>query len=177
MSQVDALCERLRGISLDATVESKETKWWKYIQGAVRVADRNIDLVEWEKIWYPSDDIPDTYRCNYVVEAKVEGLEEKLKAEGKPVRKSFFSRKVVDFKWKGEELAQSLGSDTELRSFLLSQRRPSKVEIEPWKEHQCVRIRPKRYTDSPEAAFPTVEAFEAYDRIAQHIRSIANVRP
>jgi len=28
----------------------------------------------------------------------------------------------------------------------------------------------------PESAFPTVEAFEAYDRIAQHIRSIANIR-
>jgi len=63
------------------------------------------------------------------------------------------------------------------------------LEIKPDKKHQRVRIReisPSGFLFSPpyrslyftpELAFPTIEALEAYDRIAQHIRSVANVHP
>jgi len=187
-ADVEALCEDLRRIGLKATVESKERKRLNGVPGicsswnigSVRVANRNIDLVELNYNVsvsqptgdYPGGDIlPIEYWCNFVVQAKVEGLEEKLRAEGKPVRKSFFSRQFVDFRWKGKELAQILNSDAKLKSHLLSQRRLRKVVIAPFKEDRCVRMS----YDSALSFPPTIESFEAYDRIAKHIRSITNV--
>lgn len=58
--------------------------------------------------------------------------------------------------------------------------------IKPEKEHQCVRITPPTGEETVSfdfgrhpsvigrMAFQTRETFEAYDRIAQHIRSIAS---
>ena len=110
------------------------------------------------------------------VEAKVNGQEDRLMAKGKPVRKSFLRREVVDFKWKGSELAQFLNGDANLIDTLCRMDIPrylnASLQIKPDKKHQCVRIRQKGGYDSQEAAFPTLETFEAYDRIAQHIRSI-----
>jgi len=185
---VEALCEHLRRMGLNATVESKKLKWrevfvpvvWPLL-GSVRVVNRNIDLVELEgrtreEFRY--------FRCSYVVQAKVNGLEDRLRAKGKPVRKSFLSRQAVDFKWKGGELAQVLNGDANLRDMLCRMDIPRYLNpfwtdtmgIKPDKKHQRVRIRPIRDFYDPINVFPSIEAFEAYDRIAQHIRSIANVR-
>jgi len=185
-AQVDALCERLRGISLDATVESKETKWkyiqgirWKFIQGAVRVADRNIDLVELEREPLVDDTgyTGDTYRCNYVVWTKAIGSE--YKVEWKPVRKGLLSREIVDLRWEGKELAQMLNSDADLKDALLRMKNkfqeeevPLHLEIKPFRKHQCIRIRQIDGVLSPVAAFPTAETFETFDRIAKHVRNI-----
>jgi len=179
-TEVEALCERLRGMGLNATVESKKSKrgrvfgLYSLILGSAKVVNRNIDLVELELILIPGED--GCYRCvSYVVQAKVNGLEGRLRAKGKPVRKSFLSRQVVDFKWKGRELAQVLNGDANLRDTLCRMDIPrylnASLQIKPDKKHQRVRIRPI------ETAFPSVEALEVYDRIAQHIRSIANVLP
>jgi hypothetical protein len=178
---VEALCEHLKRMGLNATVESKKFKWREvlevfyphfFILGSVRVMNRNIDLVELERTVGESAG----YRCNYVVQAKLNGLEDRLKAKLKVVRKSFLRREVVDFKWKGKELAQVLNDDANLRDT-----RYGSLEIKPDKKHQRVRIREISaiglYYATPELAFPTAAAFETFDRIAQHIRSIANVRP
>jgi len=190
-----ALCKHLKRIGLSATLAKDYPVWSSLVViGSVRVADRNVNFVEldwWEdkKAIEAFDDMGETvrfghiyrsqYRCNYVVQARVKGLEDKLEAEGKPIKKSGFLRKrVVDFRWEGKELAQILNSDAKLRSHFLSQRRPTKVEIEPSRKgHPYVRIIQKRLYYRPLSAFPTIETFEAYDRIAHHIRSIANVRP
>jgi len=187
---VEALCEHLRRMGLNATVESKKSKarlglpLYSLILGSVRVVNRNIDLVELELI--PGE--PGGYRCNYVVQVKVNGLEDRLKSKVKEVKvkKGFLRRETVDFRWEGKELAQVLDGDANLRdarglyAYFL--------EIKPDKKHQRVRIREispygflffppyRSLYFTPELAFPTIEAFEAYDRIAQHIRSIANVR-
>jgi len=188
---IEDLCEHLRRIGLDATIESQEYKkgikppaqvYEGWVMGSVRINNRNIDLIElWWQRWgsfgeYGS--VENEYRCQYVVQAKVDGLEDKLKAESKPVMKGFFSRETVDFKWEGKELAQILNSDANLRKHFLSQVPTSflHVEIIPHKEHKCI-IRQKFGTNYVKNTFPTIETFEAYDRIAQHIRSIANVRP
>jgi len=123
-------------------------------------------------------------RCSYVVQAKVNGLEDRLKTKLKVVRKGFLRGEVVDFKWKGRELAQVLNGDANLRDTLyrIKHRIPftglsAYLEIKPDKKHQRVRIRPIPTEGwAPVSAFPTVETFEAFDRIAHHIRSIANVR-
>jgi len=86
------------------------------------------------------------FRCNYVVQAKVDGLEDRLKAELKTLRKSFLRREVVDFRWKGRELAQVLNSDANLRDTLCHMDIPrylnASLQIKPDKKHQRVRIRP-----------------------------------
>jgi len=125
---------------------------------------------------------PPMFRCNYVVQAKVDGLEDRLKAELKAVRKSFLSMQAVDFKWKGRELAQVLNGDANLRDKLyrmdIWRYLFASLQIKPDKKHQRVRIRPFLFSVwAVKNAFPSIEAFEAYDRIAGHIRSIANVLP
>jgi len=175
-SEIDELCKHLVRIGLNATVESKKSKrlggfdLLSLILGSVRVVNRNIDLVELELI----RGIYGGYRCNYVVQAKVNGLEDRLKAKLEVVTKGFL-RREVDFKWKGRELAQVLNGDANLRDT-----RYGSLEIKPDKKHQRVRIREisasGTHYATPELAFPTIEAFDAFDRIAQHIRNIANVR-
>jgi len=176
---------------LNATVESKKSKRLGDLLssilgpvrdvGSVRIVNRNIDLVELEW-WYMAE--TGYTRCSYVVQAKVNGLEDRLKAKLKVVRKGFLRGEVVDFKWKGRELAQVLNGDANLRDTLyrIKHRIPftglsAYLEIKPDKKHQRVRIRPIPTEGwAPVSAFPTVETFEAFDRIAHHIRSIANVR-
>jgi len=165
--------------------------------GSVRVANRNIDLIElqWRKVSAGRDAYTSLqerrYRCNYVVQAKVEGLEDKLKAEFKPVTKGFLKKEVVDFRWMGGELAQALNKDAKYREALHHMMQDikdmykildgSKVflfyfKIKPDRKHECVRITQEGGYVSPESAFPTVETFEVFDRIAHLIRSIASVR-
>jgi len=180
----EALCKHLGGMGLNATVESKVYPFplGGGIIGSVRVANRNIDLVEmeWAKKAFGEygEGTIDVYRCNFVVQAKVDGLEDKLRAYTEPVT-SFF--RVVDFEWKGKELAQVLNNDTDIRKtwYMLivkhrghSKDRPA-VEIEPNRKDQCIRISPRFYP-TVVSAFPTPEAFEVFDRIAQHICSIIN---
>lgn len=187
---VDALCENLRLLGLDATkVVSPEITVQRFFGGAervlgsIRLANRNIDLVELTSFEYyeyePSRVSVTELRCNYVIHARVAGLESKLEARLKPitVRKSFLKREIVDVRWEGKELAYVLNSDADLRDMLNRVKNTVfvRLEIKPYTKHQCIRIRQKgpRF---PEIAFPTPEAFEAFDRIAQHIRSIAKVR-
>lgn len=187
-AKVEALCEHLKRMGLDATVVKFKKRLflsdWPgiIVTGAARIANRNIDLVELAWYMVESGGTPEApnyetkYRCNYVVRAKVQGLEDWLKVELKPVRKGFLKREIVDLKWEEKvlssiNLAQVLNSDSDLKHYFLSQRRPPNVEIEPYRKHQCVRIWQKYSYDSSEAAFPTIENFEAYDRIAKHVRS------
>jgi len=184
---------------LDATVESKKSKRRGFaifrlhslIFGSVRVMNQNIDLVELERI---GGNEVYLWQCNYVVQAKVNGLEDRLKAKLKVVRKGFWMPKVVDFKWEGRELAQVLNGDVDLRDKLYRMARARDIPygswgIKPDKKHQRVRIRPSYlwfylgfsfnvpWPWDPKAAFPSIETFEAFDKIAHHIRSITNVRP
>jgi len=150
--------------------------------GSIRVANRNIDLIELQK-WpfytggWEDTSVEDKFGCFFVVEAKVEGSEDKLKAETtKPVK---VRKEVVDIMWEGGELAQTLNNDANLMDTLyhMKDRDASCLAIKPDRERQCVRIVPKRGYDSPKPAFPTAETFEVCDRIAQHIHSIVNARP
>ena len=117
-------------------------------------------------------------------------MEDRLKAELKAVRKSFLRREVVDFRWEGKELAKTLNSDASLKNLLYPADRLAllnkglirlssvEINIVPYRKHQCIRMSQKGGTFHPPAdAFPTVETFDAFDRIAQHIRSVANVHP
>lgn len=176
---IEDLCKHLKRMGLDATVESKwsknESAHDGNLLGSVKIANRNIDLMElWWRRWgggsgednYPQNE----YRCHYVVKAKMDGL-----VESQPIIKGL-SRETVDFKWEGKELAQVLNSDANLRKLFLSKGLKSflHVEIIPYGEHKCI-IRQKFATYSVKKTFPTTETFETLDRIAHHIRSISNV--
>jgi len=163
--------------------------------GCVKVEGRNIDLVEVSRIGAgggisggPGHLV---YRYNYVVKANVGNLENKLKAEAKQIKKGFLSSEIIDYNWEGGELAQLLNADSELKNMLLELGSPN-LMVTPYKRDQYVGIMP---VISPittiviggipvkydgivgRKAFPTREAFEAYDRIAQHIRSILSSQP
>jgi hypothetical protein len=174
--------------------------------GSVKVEGRNLDLVQVGKISASASDpmlLPGQsgytrergqgsikYDYHYVVREKVAGLESKLEAEFKPIekRKGLFGKEVVGFQWEGGELAQRLNSDSNLKNMLLKEG-IHRLLIKPEKEHQCVRITPPTGAEAlsfdfgrhpsiiGRKAFPTREAFEVYDKIAHHIRSIASARP
>ncbi len=116
-----------------------------------------------------------TYRYNYVVLAKTDGLEDKLKAATKLIKKGFLRKEVVGLKWEGGYLAQLLNADSDLKT-MLDREGLVECEIRPDKKNHRIRIRQKKFYPRNMLPFPTREAFEVYDRIAQHIRSIAPVR-
>ncbi|MGA3192839.1 MAG: hypothetical protein ABSD73_10070 [Candidatus Bathyarchaeia archaeon] len=131
-----------------------------------------------------------TYRYNYILKANVGKLEDKLKAEAERITKGLLGREIIDYMWLGGELAQLLNADTELKNMLLGFGSP-KLMVHPNKKLQYVEITPivsstniviggipiKYNLTVGRKAFPTREAFEAYDRIAQHIRSILSSQP
>jgi hypothetical protein len=173
---MNELCQHLQQIGINARLlesgspDAVGPRWKKgifassYVLGCVKVEGRNLDLVQVER--QPSQMTPPPYGYNYVVRLIVEGLEGKLWAGTKPIG-------PVDFQWQGGYLAQLLNADSDLQDMLL-RAGLNKLLISPDKRNQCVRITPLTVERK---AFPTREAFEAYDRIAQHIRSIAHTRP
>jgi len=216
---INELCERLRQIGINATVvESGSPEdiggLVTFALGSVKIEGRNLDLIQVGKISVPASQREVgtytrrvqpgepgytremgqgsiRYDYHYVVRVKVEGLESKLEAKFKPIkkRKGLFGKEVVGFQWEGGELAQRLNSDSDLKNMLLKEGL-HRLLIKPEKEHQCVRITPPTGLETfsfdfdsqhpailGRKAFPTREAFEIYDKIAQHIRSIASARP
>jgi hypothetical protein len=175
--------------------------------GCVKVEGRNLDLVQVERTSVAASQPKlqpgqagytekvgqgsTLYDYHYVVRAKVAGLESKLEAELKPTekRKGLFGKEVVGYQWEGGDLAQRLNSDSDLKNMLLKEG-IYRLWISPEKKQQCVRITPMTRPETVtrfdfghhpvivgRKAFPTREAFEVYDKIAQHIRSIASARP
>jgi len=156
--------------------------------GCIKIRNRNLDLVQIEG---PEDmDVGRlTYLYHFIVRVNFEGLEHALKTEIKPITKGFLSKKTIDFKWEGGELARRLNLDSQLKGLLLKNgldQLPT-VEVTVDKANKCVRITktpvPKwstgpRNRGGPTVLlavgrkFPTREEFEAYDRIAHHIRSM-----
>jgi hypothetical protein len=185
-AKVEALAEHLKHLGLDATVIAFHGKkprikssYQDSVLGAVRIANQHIDLVELAKYVDSSGPEyyvgPDYYRCHYIVRVIVDGLEVRFRAKLKPVRKGFLRREIVGFKWEGGELARMLSGDASLGDKLhkISDRGLLNLEIEPYTKPECVRIRPKSGTEYLASAFPTLEAFELFDIIAQHVRRIA----
>ena len=174
---LDALCEQLIKIGLAPTSVSKTQTRFSGVVGAVGIANRNIDLVELERklqgreTQFVDSDLPSTpdsmYRCSYVMHANVDGLEKKLSARSKLVSKGFISRlNPTDVTWRGKELARVLNCDS---LTLLPN-----VRVLPDRKHQHVVIRQERYWGSWHSAFPTVETFGAFDRIAHYVKGIVN---
>jgi len=188
---MNELCEHLRQIGIKSTLlesgspEAMGPRWKKsilassYVLGCIKIEDRNIDLVQVGRLGDPQSHLK--YEYHYVVRAIGEGLEDKLWAKTKPIG-------PVDFQWEGGYLAQLLNADSDLQDMLL-RAGSNRLAISPDKKNRCVRITPipagwTTIMVGPisipalgREAFPTREAFEAYDRIAQHIRSIANAQP
>ncbi len=180
-------------IGLSATlIKYHPSRSYSNIIGAARIAGRNIDLIElgWREYVRnlgggldpeTGGSTPDLYvyksqyRCNYLVEATVEGSEDKLEAKGTAVkRKEFIRRRVVDFKWEGKELAQALNNDVELKRLLVSPHRSPTLKIEPNRRgYPYVRIAQTNWHYRVRSAFPSYRDFEIYDRIGKHIRRIA----
>jgi hypothetical protein len=208
------LSEHLRQIGLDATLlppESPEaigSRWKKgsFVSGqslgCIRIRKRNLDLIQVEKTRTEEPSFTGgpggpgdldlgrlVYLYHFIVRTDVEGLERALRANIKLITKGLLSRKIIDFEWKGRELARLLNLDYQLKNMLLKNRLDQlpTIEITADKANKCVRITrtppiPK-WTYGPtgrEAAshltvgreFPTREEFEAYDRIAHHIRNM-----
>jgi hypothetical protein len=204
---INELCEHLRQIGIEATVldfKSPEavhhTPTMHIIYsmknipplGSVKVDGRNIDLVEVSRFSVGGSSGAGgggtagyiVYRYNYIVKTKVGDLEDELKVEVNPIKKGFLTSEIVDYNWEGGELAQLLNADSELKNMLLGLGAPHLMVI-PNKKDQYVAIMPIVSSTAigisdmtvGRKAFPTREAFEAYDIIAQHTRKIPSSQP
>ena len=198
----EALRKHLKLINVNSAIESKHQKIssnGSTIMGSVRLEQCAIDLIELELLMQdvPSLDNPDvirknSYRCNYWVQIEMEGLADKLEAHSEPVSKGLFSHGATDFRWVGSVLADVLNTDRILKNMLYQSNqsvlkdkdsvwkkkwRPDetiqlpRVCIKPCTSH-WIKITQDYYYSSPESAFPSIPAFESYDKIAQHIRYI-----
>ena len=182
---LNGLVEHLRKIGIEATILVSEPKVQAFTNfiGSVSVEGKNIDLLEVEMklvgggfdgefhgdIGYSTS----VYRFNYVVQAEIAGLENKLKVETKPIKKGFFGKEVVGLKWEGGSLAQLLNGDNNLRDTLLREGL-FEIEIRTDKKNRCVRIRQKPFHSKTVLDFPTLEVFEIYNKIAEYLRSITS---
>ncbi len=197
---IDRLDEHLRQMGIDTTLlplENPEAVGPKLTKGpftsgrslgCIKIRNRNLNLVQVEG----PEDIDAgrvTYLYHFIVRANVEGLEHALKTEIKPITKGLISKKTIDFQWEGGELARRLNLDSQLKNMLLKNgldQLPT-LEVTADKANKCVRITKTpvpRWSTGPrkrggptvllavDRKFPTREEFEAYDRIAHHIRSI-----
>ena len=148
--------------------------------GCFKIENRSIDLIQVE---YVDSGVEnggtDVCLFNYVVLANVVGLEEDLASDFKPVyeKTSFFGKEEVGKEWIGGQLAQRLRVDLELETGLASFSELERLEIRPHTKQKCVSITPVHRGASNLPKFltirreiPTREAFEAYDKIALHIR-------
>ena len=174
------LCEHLRQLGVNAlavdprTVEGVEESW---PFGLAKVEDRNINFV----MINPDliDDRTRSFYCTYHTRANVEGLEKTLDVEGEPKKKGFLSKEVVDYQWKGGDLAQQLNANTDLKNRLITAQ-AGKIFVKPnvlgfINFHGTVVIRQGNQSWSwslRKKSFPTREAFDIYDRIASYIVSI-----
>jgi len=181
---MNEVCGHLRQIGISATTLESEPKIHAFTNylGSIKVEGRNIDLLEVEMKMVGGGDMGagtsrgvKTYRYNYVVSAKIDGLEDKLKAATKLIKKGFLRKEVVGLKWEGGDLAQLLNADSDLKT-MLDREGLVEHEIRSDKKSQCIRIRQKKFYLRIMLPSPTREAFEIYDRIAQHIRSIAGTQ-
>jgi hypothetical protein len=174
------LCEHLRQLGVNATAVDPRTvegvdESWPF--GLAKVEDRNINFV----MMNPglSDDRTRSFYCTYHTRANVEGLEKTLDVEGEPKKKGFLSREVVDYQWKGGDLAQRLNADADLKNMLITAQ-AGKISVKPnvlgfTSFHGTAVIRQGNESwggSWKKKSFPTREAFEVYDRIAHHILSI-----
>jgi len=177
---INELCDHLRQIGLNATVLESQSVGTQTFGGlgTVKIEGRNIEYVQVTKHTqtHPGSKGRSTtsvhYNYHYGLMANVDtSLGDKLKAEAKPIRKSFFNRTIVDYKWEGGDLAQLLNADMDLKKILIEEGIDN-LWTNPSENFQYVWI--SRRGERKE--FPTQKTFEAYDRIAQHIREIVGER-
>jgi len=128
-----------------------------------------------------------TTRPNLQFHHIIKGLggrnKEDLKTELKAEKKGMVRRKLVDVRWEGA-LAEKLNSDSDLKKKLL-QSETDNVKIEPDEKNDCIRITLQkginliseskgmivRKTEMRAEKLPPMEAFDAMDIIAGHIKS------
>jgi len=162
--------------------------------GSVKVEGRSIDAVRlcitMESPWgqgkvdyWPSARTSYRITCfiSYLVHGEiVKNLEGDLKAETRPIKVGLFKKRVTGFEWKGGRLAGILNADSDLRDQLVKMGLPQLVII-PHREGQHVEIRTSTIVANEqtarEEAFPTTEAFDAYDKVALNVRSIIAYTP
>ena len=72
-----------------------------------------------------------------------------------------FLKRIVDYRWMNDGLAQRLNEDTHLREMLIAGKAPA----------MAIRGNHIRIVDEK---FPTLAVFQCIDRIAEHIRQGAN---
>jgi len=190
---INEYCDHLREIGINATVLGSDSS--DYIGGmlslgCVKIEDKNIGLVQVAR--QPVVGTQVAYQYHYVVRTNVEGFEDQLKAESKPVKKGLLSKEVVDLKWEGGQIAQTLNLDNDLKSVLLKNEL-DKVVLKVDRKQQIVTIThppkiPRQVSVSfgglpyiplgkltaGRKEFPTLEEFNAYERIAQYVLNLTN---
>lgn len=204
---LDELCRHLQGIGLTAKVAWDDPRpeavhyqitqgYYAHIEsplGYVEVEGKSIDAVRlcitmespWRqgKLDWPS--APANYRVTYSISYLVHGefvkdLEGDLKAETRPIKAGLFEKRITGFEWKGGRLSVILNADSDLMNRLSKMGLPH-VVIMPHREEKHVEIRTSTIVADERTArgmaFPTPEAFDAYDRMAQRIRSIVTYSP
>ncbi len=178
------LCAHLQQLGIHATLlasgspEAIGPQWKRgpfvseYVVGNIKIDGHNLDLlVVGRRSEGGGEDTSGgiVHPHFYVVRAPVEGLEKRLEAKSKPIKKGFFSKDVIDLRWEGGDLAQQLNADADLKALILSTGLVD-ITVRPDKTNRCVRI-----LGYP--GLPSREHFALYDRIAHHIRGITGSLP
>ena len=176
---INELCSHLKKIGLNASILESQSVGTQTFGGlgTVKIEGQNIEYVLVTKHTYPKRtpkgkaSTGSYYRYGYGRKGSVEGLQDKLEARAKPIRKSFFNRTIVDYTWEGGELTKLLNADMDLKRMLIEEG-INNLWTNASKNLQYVWI--TRQGDRKE--FPTQKTFETYNRIMQNILTLASAR-
>lgn len=142
--------------------------------GSLLCEERDIDLIQICSFGYG---LQQSYSLHYVIQSKVNGLQEYLKARTEEVdvsyRKAFESitgigfKKIKNIKWIGGHLAFELNNDSTLNDNI----KIRGLKIEPGRKGDNVMIITPKKQDVI-SLFPTAEEFNTYEKIGIHIQNL-----
>ena len=173
-TSAEELLEHLQTMGIEAELaDSDQTHWEEQLSSEPVEARQRIKLTgqgfDEMRVFFGGYPYQRTYHIRYVVRWSARGLERSVKAKTKKVKEHKFWGKVINIKWSGRGLAQSLNCDTDLTWRLVEEGQTS-IKIKPNWRRQSVEIISPSVTVLYQA-LPSNAAFEAYNRIAKHIRS------
>lgn len=195
----DAILQHLRSMGVKAEPVPVENPGWGSMLWIFKIADRDIDSIKvdfrpWMGLRYSTP--ADYWGVAYLVLGRGAILDNTIKAKTKKIKELWWGNKVLDVltsfvigdkrvldvRWVGGPIVQSLNRDTEL-SRLLIEAEETKIRIEPDKQIQWVAI--STYHDErislSEIAQRSItrliseKSFLAYKRIAKHIRDYLGI--
>jgi hypothetical protein len=174
-NKVDLLRAHLEGMGIRAVIV-KKGGFSSTLKGVIKIEGRNIDSIEFRQGTEGGEGGSRVvYELVYCISDETQRAGEQVKAKIKEQKTGLLQGEVIDFYWVGGAVVNLLNEDADLKRMLLAAA-DTKIQVKPDRRGKRVRIiRPWNLSFS--TFLPSRDCFEAYDRIARHVRRAMEYPP